>query len=218
MCVGCGEDIETIEHMLFYCPAAQVVWKLAPVKWEGIAELQCNFWRWWDAVMQSAREVQGLDRIQLTVNILWQVWKARNKMTFQTERVDAKLIVDKAQREWLEYEAENETTGQSDTTSGENGQSQQKWEPPKEGVIRINIDAALSAKMVRTGFGIIARNWRGEIVKAKGITARRRGEATTEEALAIRCALEMARSTGWTTIEVQSDCKYVVNLINSGNV
>nr|XP_027086474.1 uncharacterized protein LOC113708209 [Coffea arabica] len=139
-------------------------------------------------------------------------------MTFQAERVDAKLIVDKAQREWLEYEAENETTGRPDTTSGENGQSQQKWEPPKEGVIRINTDAALSAKMVRTGLGIIARNWRGVIVKAKGITARRRGEATTEEALAIRCALEMAKSARWTTIEVQFDCKYVVSLINSGNV
>ncbi|XP_071933570.1 uncharacterized protein [Coffea arabica] len=131
---------------------------------------------------------------------------------------DAKLIVDKAQREWLEYEAENGTTARPTTTEGENGHSQHKWEPPKEGVIRINTDAALSAKMVWTGLGIIARNWRGEIVKAKGIVARRRGEPTIEEALALRSALEMATTAGWTTIEVQSDCKFVVSLINSSNV
>ena len=78
LCNCCGENAETIEHIFFFCPTAQVVWKLAqvvwklaPVRWEGIVELQCNIWRWWDAVMQSVREAQGIDRIKLTVNILW---------------------------------------------------------------------------------------------------------------------------------------------------
>ena len=124
ICSCCGDNAETIEHMLFFCPTAKVVWKLAPVKWDGIAELQGNFWNWWVAVMQSAKEAHGLDRIQLTVSILWQVWKARNKMTFQAERGNAKLIVDKAHSEWLEYEACNETNGRPATTAEENGQSQ----------------------------------------------------------------------------------------------
>nr|XP_027096066.1 uncharacterized protein LOC113715962 [Coffea arabica] len=173
-------------------------------------------WRWWDAMMQSAREVQGIDRIKLMVNILWQIWKARNKITFQTENVDAKLIVHKAQQEWLEYEAANETDTRTNTSSEVEGQIQQKWEPLKEGVMTINTDAAISAKMVRTGLGIIARNWHGEIVKAKGIIARKRGDATTEEMLAIRGVLEMAKVARWTSI--QSDCKTVVSLINTGNV
>ena len=97
LCNCCGEDTETIEHIFFFCPKAQVVWKIVPVSWERITELQSNIWRWWDAVMQSAKEEQGMDRIKLTVNILWQIWKAGNKMTFQSKNVDAKLIVDKAQ-------------------------------------------------------------------------------------------------------------------------
>nr|XP_027062855.1 uncharacterized protein LOC113689256 [Coffea arabica] len=72
--------------------------------------------------------------------------------------------------------------------------------------------------MVKSGLGIVARNWCGAIVKAKGITERRKGEAATEETLAIRGALEMAQGVGWTNIEVQSDCKYVVSLINTDNV
>ena len=64
-------------------------------------------------------------------------------------------------------------------------QKQHGWEPPKEGVIKINTDAAVSAKMVRTGLGIIARNWLGKIVKVRGISERKRGEANKGEALAI---------------------------------
>ncbi|XP_071913987.1 uncharacterized protein [Coffea arabica] len=72
--------------------------------------------------------------------------------------------------------------------------------------------------MVRTGLGIVARNWRGELVKARGIGGRRRGEAATEESLAIKSALEMVQVAGWTNIEVQSNCKNVVSSINAGNV
>ncbi|XP_027171710.1 uncharacterized protein LOC113771313 [Coffea eugenioides] len=71
--------------------------------------------------------------------------------------------------------------------------------------------------MVRTGLGIIAQNWHGKIVKAKGIVTRRRGAPAIEEAMAIRSALEMTTNAGWTTIEVQSDCKCVISLINSSN-
>ena len=59
--------------------------------------------------MQSAKETQGVDRIRLTVNLLWQIWKSRNKLTFQSELVDAKAIIDKAQQEWIEYEAAYES-------------------------------------------------------------------------------------------------------------
>ncbi|XP_071927599.1 uncharacterized protein [Coffea arabica] len=168
--------------------------------------------------MQSAKKEQGMDRIKLTVNILLQIWKARNRMTFQSVNVDTKLIVDKAQQEWTEYEAETETDTRTNASSEVDKQLQHGWEPPKEGVIKINTDAAISAKMVRTELGIIARNWRGGIVKAKGITESRRGEAAKEEALAIRSALEMVKDAGWTNIEVQSNCKSVVSQINTGNV
>ena len=168
--------------------------------------------------MQVAKETQGVDRIRLTMNLLWQIWKAKNKLTFQCEVVDAKEIIDKAQQEWIEYDAANESDTRTTSALEMERQVQQRWEPPKEGTMMINTDAAISAKMVRSGLGIIARNWRGVIVKAKGITDRRKGDAATEETLAIRSALEMAQGAGWTNIEVQSDCKYVVSLINTDNV
>ncbi|XP_027169443.1 uncharacterized protein LOC113769173 [Coffea eugenioides] len=134
------------------------------------------------------------------------------------ENVGAKMIIDKAQQEWIEFDTANEIDSRATASSKRERLVQHTWEPPKEGVMRINTDAAVSAKMVRTGLGIVARNWRGELVKARGIVGRRRGKAATEESLAIRSALEMAQDAGWTNIEVQSDCKNVVSSINTGNV
>lgn len=56
--------------------------------------------------------------------------------------------------------------------------------------------------MVRTGKGIIVRNWKGELIKAEGMVERKRGKAALEEALAIREAVRMARFAGWTKVEV----------------
>ncbi|XP_071923104.1 uncharacterized protein [Coffea arabica] len=218
LCQCCGEATETIEHVFFFCPTAQVAWRLAPVSWEGIVELQCNMWRWWDAVMDSAKGAQGMDRIKLTVNILWQLWKARNKRVFQLESVDAKVIIDKAQQEWIEFENATGSQPRVLASSEQERLIQHIWEPPQEGVVRINTDAAISAKMVRTGLGIVARNWRGDLVKVRGISRRKRGETATEESLAIRSAPEMAQDAGWTKIEVQSDCRNIVRSINAGNV
>ena len=63
-------------------------------------------------------------------------------------------------------------------------------------MIKINTDAAVSAKMVKRGLGIIARNWLGKLVKVRGISERKRGEANKEEALAIWSALVMAKDSG----------------------
>ncbi|XP_027184260.1 uncharacterized protein LOC113782577 [Coffea eugenioides] len=84
--------------------------------------------------------------------------------------------------------------------------------------IKINTDAAISNQSVRTGKGIIARNWTGKLIKAKGIMERKNGTTMEEEALAVRAALVMAKAAGWTKIEVQSDYKSVVDQINASSV
>ena len=55
ICNGCEEEVETMEHMFFQYPIAQTVWKVAPVRWEGLNDLQNNLWRWWEAVSQTEK-------------------------------------------------------------------------------------------------------------------------------------------------------------------
>ena len=65
-----SEAIVTIEHLFFYSPNVEMIWKVAPLRWEGLIELQCNLWRWWEVAMLLEDKAQGLNRINLTSNIL----------------------------------------------------------------------------------------------------------------------------------------------------
>lgn len=122
------------------------------------------------------------------------------------------------QGKWMEFDGVN-AKGKSDRRNviSEN-QQQRQWEPLKEGIVKINIDAPILTHMVRTGKGIIARNWIGKIIKAEGMVEAKRGEAALEEVSAVREALRMTRNAGWTKVEVQSNFKSIVDQINSGNI
>ena len=84
-------------------------------------------------------------------------------------------------------------------------------------MIRLNTDALISARLVRTGQGIIARNWTGKIVRTKGIVNQKMGEANKEEAPVVRNALLMAKDAGCTKIEVHTNCKLKVDQIFTSN-
>ena len=102
-CGCCEEDMETIEHLFFFCENAVEGWKLAPVRWDGLHEKQQNFLIWWEKVTQTLSMNQGQDRVSLTINILWQIWKATNKKIFEQANQDPFKMVRKAQDEWLEF-------------------------------------------------------------------------------------------------------------------
>ena len=47
----------------------------------------------------------------MTANILWHIWKARNKGIFEQQRSEAQDIVLRAHQEWLEYEEARQQEG-----------------------------------------------------------------------------------------------------------
>ena len=50
--------------------------------------------------------------------------------------------------------------------------------------------------MIRTGLGIVTRNWTGKIVKVWDVKEQWKGDAMIEEAEPIRMALIMAKEAG----------------------
>lgn len=43
MCKQCREGLETVEHLFFYCPKTQLIWKISPVSWEGLSYATDSF-------------------------------------------------------------------------------------------------------------------------------------------------------------------------------
>ena len=54
----------------------------------------------------------------------------------------------------------------------------------------------MSAKKIRTGLGIVARNWKEELVEVRVVQELKKGRAIVEEAVAIKQALLMAKDAG----------------------
>ena len=88
-----------MEHMLFFCKNAELTWKVTPIQWDGLNDMNSNFVRWWEGILEANKRDKGQEHIALFVNIMWQTWKARNRKVFSDDEVDAGHTVQKAQME-----------------------------------------------------------------------------------------------------------------------
>ena len=104
ICAGCRANEETIEHMLLQCHKVKEIWKMAPVKWDGIEHLSNCFTKWWSAIHEAQVSSGGQDQVNLTINILWQIWKARNNREFNHKEKEPFKIIEKALKEWTEFD------------------------------------------------------------------------------------------------------------------
>ncbi|GER28347.1 ribonuclease H-like superfamily protein [Striga asiatica] len=103
---NCGlfwEASESMEHILYSCERASLVWKLAPVSWDGCSSAESDFKGWWCRICEGRTTAIYIKRQQLTVYLLWWLWKGRNLWIFERRWLSAKEIVDGAVQEWSEF-------------------------------------------------------------------------------------------------------------------
>ncbi|XP_027090165.1 uncharacterized protein [Coffea arabica] len=103
ICKICGENSETVEHIFFHCKQAQMIWRIAPLQWDGLKEHTADFRRWWTMLMEVQTRKEGREHINLTVNILWQIWKARNAAEFDGKDTHPMEVIRKAIKDCKEY-------------------------------------------------------------------------------------------------------------------
>lgn len=61
----------------------------------------------WERLNEANREVQGVERIELIVHLLWQIWKNKNQKLFNIDWQSNGEVVQKAVQEWIEYNQVN---------------------------------------------------------------------------------------------------------------
>ncbi|CAI9095797.1 OLC1v1031812C1 [Oldenlandia corymbosa var. corymbosa] len=102
-CRRCGEGGESVHHKLFACDFAGLVWEMSPVKWDGLQHLTNQFSDWWDALMKIEKGEEVQARVELSVYILWQIWKARNVWLYEGKKLEPMEVVQRAMKEWGEF-------------------------------------------------------------------------------------------------------------------
>nr|XP_027062915.1 uncharacterized protein LOC113689326 [Coffea arabica] len=155
ICAGCGANEETIEHMLLQCHKVKEIWEMAPVKWDGIEHLSNCFTKWWSAIHEA------------------QIWKARNNREFNHKEKEPFKIIEKALKEWTEFEEANKwkDAGNSTLETEEQQRADQEQMECHTGLL-LKIHTHQSKDQPTVGIGISATDYMGQLQAVWALTER----------------------------------------------
>ncbi|VFQ65841.1 unnamed protein product [Cuscuta campestris] len=89
------------------------------------------------------------------------------------------------------------------------------WERSPVNYLKVNVDASSGLVDRYVGLGFIVRDYEGRFVAAKSIKCRGSFGPREAEAIAVKEALSWIKSKGWKQVLVETDCKEVVDSLNS---
>ncbi|KAL4319986.1 hypothetical protein GQ457_18G004470 [Hibiscus cannabinus] len=200
-CPRCGEDSESLEHILFFCPFAQAVWKASDFSYCPERIGFPGFCQWWSKLCLLASKGEFGDGISFISFICWHLWKARNAFVFTGVDSDPSLSWLLAHDAFMEFYKINIL--EPSRLYQENGHNQQCTPTPPD-CIKINCDASFINFSSSAAGAAVFRDSHGKIVKVVSKSFRA-FSASMAEALAVRMGDTFAFRCGFPNIIVESD-------------
>ncbi|KAL9233000.1 hypothetical protein vseg_008046 [Gypsophila vaccaria] len=209
ICPLCLLEDETDIHLFRDCTWTRRVWnemEMNEAGPRGNGELR-------DWLTEVWTTMQEEERARFMISC-WAVWRARNEHVFESTELRVDLVTCRIRgllEELAKVKTQNNCRGQM--THQMRVETGEGWQPPPEGVVKINVDAG--CYQAKRGFGILARNDMGVVVWCSVI--QEEGEMVVEvaEAMAILWALTKARDAGNSRVVLESDCLTVVTALTN---
>ncbi|KAJ3686358.1 hypothetical protein LUZ61_015522 [Rhynchospora tenuis] len=88
ICNRCGDDVESIDHMLFYCPSSRATWFASKLAIR-VEDLPQGF----IPKILYAYQVLNDTSCKFFFSLMWQIWKARCDLFFKGTKYDVRLIL-----------------------------------------------------------------------------------------------------------------------------
>ncbi|KAL0401094.1 UNVERIFIED_CONTAM: hypothetical protein Slati_4139300 [Sesamum latifolium] len=183
----CGNLTEDSKHALLECPFARQTWALADIPWSVISQWRTNVEDW----VFHARKGLEHDEFNFFAVLCWMLWQRRNKRVMDNSHSSPIEVVASARsflQDFHNCTSRTNLPGQSSATV---------WSPPKEGLIKINFDAAVGNESCEAGLGVIARDHEGKCIAWRTDTLVGVMDPEHGEALAARLALDLGIEQGW---------------------
>nr|XP_027100870.1 uncharacterized protein LOC113719906 [Coffea arabica] len=203
-CTTCGTAQETVEHLLLTCPHSMNIWKAAPIQWDGAKDHQGNFKRWWLRISEARLRPEGLEHIGLTANILWQVWKERNKREFEkSDIVTPFKTITRAHKDWMEQLQEEGTTVGKSTEETAPRQDMQDQNFTNEGVVIMEIETTKKKGQHTVGIGVTVKEYARNRMTRWLMNEISLGSKVLDDALALKLALCKAVHRNWSKVKLK---------------
>lgn len=145
-------------------------------------------------------------------SILWFLWLRRNKWVFERKKEEYCRVIDKVMLSVEEYNKnlEDNPAKESDNDIGREG-----WQPPKEGMIKLNSDAAVFPDG-RVGCGGVMRDYRGAVLGTTCLVVEGYYDIDVAEAFAARQAMQVSLDGGMNRLIMESDCLKLISHLKRG--
>jgi len=201
-CEICGKESESGEHALFRCghtgalrEAMRQYWSL-PDDEQFLLLTSENLLTFIDSL--------GMDGGARVLILLWRSWQVRNNLVHESEKLSVEGSVKFLKRYWSELcdirhqRHAFDSKGKSPVSDtllqqcGKGERVQEKWKPPDEGWIKINVDGAFDSTTNEGGLGIIIRDHLGVVLLSAWVYMRSGKDAEEMEAMACQRGLCLA--------------------------
>ncbi|XP_074374595.1 uncharacterized protein LOC141715006 [Apium graveolens] len=212
VCPVCSEENESILHALVECSFAAQCWRHAfPQVQVGVVGY---FSEWLDQMLSRCN--QG-DRAKIAV-VCWAVWKACNDLVWNQKSSQAYKVVESAEEYLKQWKLAQINSNIAPVSSLLEGDGASSWVKPQIDIIKVSVDAAIFKDREEFGFGLVARDHLGGLIKAKSVLRKWVSSPETAEAMAVKEALSWIKQEGWSQVELESDSLVTVQAIRSSMV
>ncbi|XP_024043750.1 uncharacterized protein LOC112100097 [Citrus clementina] len=145
------------------------------------------------------------------------IWKSilwgRNKLIFERKKIEPMIPAAKAESVLEAYQRVRKTGTLHISNARE--ESQQRWSPSSQNVLKLKVDATTSSKDQKVGLGAVLHDSNGRVVAAGIKQASFRKDVSFAEAEAIQWGLQIVKETAAASLIVETDYKYVAELVNN---
>ncbi|CAL1371746.1 unnamed protein product [Linum trigynum] len=148
--------------------------------------------------------------LQVLMTLLF-LWKERNNHLSSNPKLEEWEIVSKALNYLEEYKAQQRQGGSGTPSSRPRARS--KWEPPPDGLLKLNTDAAIQGEE-GAGYEMILRDNSGNFLMGATYRTRRRWPIEMAEAQAMLWGLKLTRANYSQPLLLESDCQSVIQKLN----
>uniref|UniRef100_A0A2N9IK08 Integrase catalytic domain-containing protein n=1 Tax=Fagus sylvatica TaxID=28930 RepID=A0A2N9IK08_FAGSY len=158
-CLWCGDEAETVDHLLWGCEFAQRVWKASPAMIPPSYQVNMPFTEFISGCIDDL----GSLALEITFTTAWALWKARNDLIWNAKNSTVSEICQYAAKLALDF---LETRKQCEIPSVPSS-SILRWMPPAVRNYKLNLSCRVGSACSQTRLGVLIRDSLGLVMAAK---------------------------------------------------
>ncbi|CAD5323156.1 unnamed protein product [Arabidopsis thaliana] len=217
-CARCPNHVESVNHLLFTCSFARLVWAISPIPAPPGGEWTNFIYQNMYSLLISNQLYPYLGGISKVAPwLLWRLWKSRNDLIFKGKEVHAQEVVKRAIEDMEEWSMRQEKLSKP-PPAPISGNRRAKWSPPHSSWVKCNVDGAWSKESLRCGIGWILRDHENQVLWLGARTLPMTSKALEVEIEGFRWAVLSLIRLNYRRIIFESDSQQTLNLIRGDMV